>query len=112
MDTTKHDQKLDVRATRLSKPGVLYNDDAKTKSMFKAGDYMICTVTGDLKIITSEMASKCMRVSSETSVIGDNYANNVSKYSLEFLGSPRSKMNGQIVTRWRIVEIVKVTENA
>ena len=105
VDTTKTDQTVEVRAVRLSKPGVLYNDEERTKKMFKAGDYMICLANGKISIMKSEDAMHKMHISSSPSVIGDNYAQNSRKYSFEFLGSPRSRLNEQIIYKWRIVEI-------
>lgn len=105
IDTTKTDQTVEVRAVRLSKPGILYNDEEKTKKIFKAGDYMVCLANGKISIMKSEEAANKMHVSSSSNVIGDNYAKNSSKYSFEFLGSPRSKLNEQMIYKWRIVEI-------
>ena len=112
VDTTKKSQNVGVRAYLSHKAGILYNSEKQVKSMFNAGDYLICTPTGEVAIMKSSIAASSMKNSMDTTAICDNYLDRLSSFSVEFLGDQRRAITPTIVKRWRIVTIVKEKEVA
>ena len=101
----KDSNSISVRACVLNKPGVLYTPN-KEKT-FVAGDYLVCTPTGELTIISSEESKKHIKTSSESTVVGDLNLGNISKYSIEFFGLKRMTLNQKVIKGWRIVSVIR-----
>ena len=105
VDTTKKASSLDVRATKVRKAGIIYNHIKKTKDIFKPGDYLICTPTGAIAVMKNDIAIKSMARSEATTAMCDNYLENLSNFSIEFIGEARNRITGNQVSSWRVVTI-------
>ena len=93
----------------LKKSGILYNNKAKTKQTFTAGDYIVCLPSGELKVMKREDTKNHVTPASNTDniVIGDNYIANTGHYSIEFSGKEHVMLQPSVVSRWPVAKIVK-----
>lgn len=107
VDTTIKNQNINVRATQLRKPGILYNDYAHAKKTFVPGDFLICRPDGTLDIMNNNDARGRLQKASINAAMCDNYLNRSSEFSFEFLGEPKRKMNPNIISRWPVITIMK-----
>lgn len=107
IDTTKENQKVNLRATQLKRSGILYNSSDNTTLTFSAGDYLIVSITGNFVIIPKDKIGDKIIKSASSGAMCDDYLSNVDKYSIEFLGYNKNKISSTMILKWPVVTMVK-----
>ena len=105
IDTANRNQKYVLRALRMQKGGILYNNETGTQIGFAAGDYLVVTPNGGLTVMKADKCQGKMSKSLENSAMCDSYLDNVMNYPVELYGLPKKYLNKDVVSRWTIVDI-------
>lgn len=103
IDTTNEHQKLNIRATRSRRAGIIYKEGTVEKQLFEPGDYIICTPNGGLKILKDEEAKTFISKSESETAICDSYLYNIKEYTIEFIGSGKQIMSPEIILKWTVI---------
>ena len=111
VDTTKNNQKVILRATQVRKSGILYCDKNNKSKTFYSGDYIVCTVNGGLDVIKNRDAKNILSRAIDKSALCDLYLENLSNYSIEFLGQTKQKLVPSMILKWPIVSVDKMKNN-
>lgn len=98
-----------MRAVKIKRGGVIYDNEKGMKIVFASGDYILCGVNGILRPVKADQAKdKLSYVSNIDIAICDEYLDNLSKYPIELFGSDIQYIKPETVRKWPIVK-VKVT---
>lgn len=100
-----------MRAVRMKRGGIIYDQKKSMKITFEPGDYILCGINGVLRPIKSEAAKTTFSLTGDsTSAVCDEYLDNLSDYPVELFGGPTQSLNAEQVKRWPIVKVNRTTK--
>lgn len=104
----KKPQCILMRAVKMKRAGILYDNVKNKRVTFGPGDYIVCGVNGVLLPLKADEANKRLTVTNEAAVaVCDEYLDNLSKYPVEIFGTEAKQLRADQVKRWPIVKITK-----
>lgn len=106
IDTTKKNQVYTLRAARMKRGGIVYNEAKGTKDSFSLGDYLLITPNGSLKIMKAKDIANKIRRSQNSRAICDDNLDNLYNFSVELYGDPKVVIQKQMALRWAIVDVM------
>ena len=100
---SENTQGVIVRATRVKKSGILYNESKHTRDTFNSGDYIIVMPSGELRVLGANKAASITSASPAEQAYAATPKD--VPYSIEFLGSKKNPLSIQIVQKWATMKI-------
>lgn len=92
------------RVTMMKKGGILYNMSNNSSNTFKAGDYLLFDLKGNIRIFRgSDIKERFTVVKGEQKATCDLFAKGINKYTLEIFGSNTVQLTENLLYRWIIV---------
>lgn len=106
LDPSKNVSGIKLRATKLIRSGILYNNRTNSKMNFESGDYIICGINGDLIIDKADnIYGKYNSRVVDRSADCDSCLDNLKDYSIEFYGNKPIKISKQQVLKWAVIRV-------
>lgn len=95
-----------MRAVRMKRGGIIYDNKKKAKITFEPGDYILCGINGILRPIKSADAKTRFILSGDSNTaVCDEYLDNLRDYPVELFGGPTQPLSAEQVKKWPIVKV-------
>lgn len=105
-DNSKRSQSVYMRAVKMKRAGILYDNKKNRKATFSSGDYIVCGPNGNLIYMKEIDAQKVMTVVNDNvTAVCDGYLDNLDKYPVELFGCEAKQLTPDQVKRWPIVRV-------
>ena len=99
-------QTVIMRAIKMKRGGIIYDNKNNKKIVFRPGDFILCGSKATLRSISSEAASKMLKVKHDADkAICDDSLDNLENFPVEMFGSKPQCIQPNQVKRWPIVEV-------
>lgn len=99
---------LYMRAVRMKRGGIIYDNKKNNRLPFESGDYLVCGINGILRTIKSVDANARITLdNSIKSAVCDDCLDNLANYPVEIFGSSARVLNPDQVKKWPIVKVKK-----
>lgn len=106
----KEEQVVYMRAAKMKRGGIIYDNNKGVKLAFEPGDFIVCGINGTLRPIKSvDAASRLEPVSGSAEAICDDNLDKLGLYPIELFGSTQQCLSEAQVKKWAVVKIAKAS---
>ena len=102
------EKKVLMRALRMRRAGILYDNKKSLKMTFEPMDFILCGINGVLRVVKSGDAEKMFIMSNEgKAAVCDEFLDNLELYPVELFGAQAKTIRPDQVAKWPIVEVTR-----
>lgn len=95
-----------MRAVKMKRGGIIYDESKNKRITFEPGDYIICGIESTLRSLkASEIESRIVLSGDSNTAVCDEYLANLSNYPVELFGGASQKLTPEQVKRWPVVKV-------